>query len=54
LVPPESDFATDLRFSTHPDLRQSPRVRAFMDFATSELAKEKRLVEGSAVDAFSG
>jgi DNA-binding transcriptional LysR family regulator len=46
LAPPEPAFATDLWFLTHPDLRHSPRIRAFMDFATAELAKEKRLLEG--------
>lgn len=46
LAPPEPDFAADLWFLTHPDLRQSPRVRAFMDFAAAELAKEKKLLEG--------
>jgi DNA-binding transcriptional LysR family regulator len=46
LAPPEPDFAADLWFLTHPDLRQSPRVRAFMDFAAAVLGKEKKLLEG--------
>ena len=31
---------------THPDLRQSARVRAFMDFAGAELTKKKRFISG--------
>jgi DNA-binding transcriptional LysR family regulator len=48
LAPPEPAFAAELWFLTHPDLRHSPRVRAFLDFAASELGKEKRLLEGGA------
>jgi DNA-binding transcriptional LysR family regulator len=55
LAPPEPDFAADLWFLTHPDLRHSPRVRAFLDFAAREIGKEKRLFEGlSGREAFSG
>lgn len=32
LSPPEPDLATSLWLLTHPDLRQAPRVRVFMDF----------------------
>jgi DNA-binding transcriptional LysR family regulator len=46
LAPPEPAFAAELWFLTHPDLRHSPRVRAFLDFAARELGKEKRLLEG--------
>jgi DNA-binding transcriptional LysR family regulator len=31
---------------THPDMRNSARVRAFMDFAGAELARQKALIEG--------
>ena len=31
---------------THSDLRRSPRVRAFMDFAGAELIKQRRAIEG--------
>ena len=31
---------------THPDLRRSARVRAFMDFAGAELARHRRSIEG--------
>ncbi len=32
---------------THSDLRRSSRVRAFMDFAGSEMAKHRRAIEGA-------
>jgi DNA-binding transcriptional LysR family regulator len=34
---------------THSDLRRSARVRAFMDFAGAELAKQRRVIEGEEV-----
>ena len=36
----------ELWLLTHPDLRQTARVRAFMDYAGSELMKMRRLIEG--------
>ena len=33
---------------THPDLRQTARVRAFMDFAGNEIAKRRKTLEGMA------
>jgi DNA-binding transcriptional LysR family regulator len=36
----------DLWLLTHPDLRQTARVRAFMDYAGAELARKRRLIEG--------
>jgi DNA-binding transcriptional LysR family regulator len=36
----------DLWLLTHPDLRQTARVRAFMDYAGAELTKKRRLIEG--------
>jgi DNA-binding transcriptional LysR family regulator len=41
-----ADFATGLWLLTHPDLRQSARVRAFMDFMAAEIAKQKKRIEG--------
>ncbi len=35
---------------THPDLRQTARVRAFMDFAAIELSKFRRICEGHRAD----
>jgi DNA-binding transcriptional LysR family regulator len=42
------DVGGDLWLLTHPDLRQTARVRAFMDFAGAELMKKRRLIEGEA------
>ncbi|HEY1783471.1 MAG TPA: LysR family transcriptional regulator [Roseiarcus sp.] len=41
---PELDLG--LWMLTHSDLRRSPRVRAFMDFAGAELIKQRRAIEG--------
>ncbi|GEO13126.1 LysR family transcriptional regulator [Microvirga aerophila] len=41
------DFSAGLWLLTHPDLRQSARVRAFMDFMATEIGKQKRWIEGS-------
>jgi DNA-binding transcriptional LysR family regulator len=41
------DFSAGLWLLTHPDLRQSARVRAFMDFMAAEIAKQKRWIEGA-------
>lgn len=36
---------------THPDLRHSARVRAFMDFVGNEIVKSRRLIEGAPMEA---
>jgi DNA-binding transcriptional LysR family regulator len=41
------DFSAGLWLLTHPDLRQSARVRAFMDFMGIEIGKQRRWIEGS-------
>ncbi len=41
-----ADFAAGLWLLTHPDLRQSARVRAFMDFMAAEITKQKKRIEG--------
>lgn len=46
LLPPNPDFATGLWVLTHPDIRHVPRVRAFMDFCSNELARQRALFEG--------
>ncbi len=43
---PDPDLSADLWLLTHPDLRHTPRVRLFLDFAAAELARLKPLVEG--------
>jgi DNA-binding transcriptional LysR family regulator len=48
LMPPNPDFATGLWILTHPDIRNAPRVRAFMEFCGAELAKRRSLLEGAA------
>ena len=47
LTDPNPDFATGLWLLTHPDLKASPRVRAFLDLAANELSKRKGLIEGT-------
>ena len=42
-----ADFAAGLWLLTHPDLRQSARVRAFMDFMAAEIGKQRRWIEGN-------
>ena len=46
LLPPNPDFATGLWVLTHPDIRHVPRVRAFMDFCSNELTRQRALFEG--------
>jgi len=46
LGPPDDDYAADLWLLTHPDLRHSPRVRAFLDFLAGEIARHRRFIEG--------
>ena len=47
-APPDPNFAANLWLLTHPDLRQSPRVRVFLDFVAMEIAKQRQLIEGTA------
>lgn len=47
LLPPNPDFATGLWVLTHPDIRHVPRVRAFMDFCSAELSRQRALFEGT-------
>jgi DNA-binding transcriptional LysR family regulator len=46
-----ADFAAGLWLLTHPDLRQSARVRAFMDFMAAEITKQKKRIEGAGTKA---
>jgi DNA-binding transcriptional LysR family regulator len=48
LTPPNPDFSAGLWLLTHPDLRQSARVRAFMDFVAGEITRRRRVIEGLA------
>jgi DNA-binding transcriptional LysR family regulator len=47
LTPPIAELANGIWLLTHPDLRQTARVRAFMDFAASEIAKRRKTIEGA-------
>ncbi|MDX3805369.1 LysR family transcriptional regulator [Bosea thiooxidans] len=51
LAAPNPDLSADLWLLTHPDLRHTPRVRLFLDFAVGELARLKPLVEGDRIGA---
>jgi DNA-binding transcriptional LysR family regulator len=43
---PRLDYAADLWLLTHPDLRNAPRVRVFLDFLATEIARRRRFIEG--------
>ena len=43
---PIDELATDLWLLTHEDLRQTARVRAFMDFMAGSIAGDRVLIEG--------
>jgi DNA-binding transcriptional LysR family regulator len=47
LTPPLPGFADAIWLLTHADLRQTARVRAFMDFAAAEIAKRRKAIEGT-------
>ena len=49
LAPPMPEFGTDLWLLTHPDLRNAPRIRAFLDFLAAEIAVRRKLIEGEAI-----
>nr|WP_166951423.1 LysR family transcriptional regulator [Pseudochelatococcus lubricantis] len=46
LTPPNPDFSTSLWLLTHPDLRRSVRVRAFLDYAASDVTRLRPFLEG--------
>jgi DNA-binding transcriptional LysR family regulator len=48
LTAPLADIAGAIWLLTHADLRQTARVRAFMDFAGTEIAKRRKMLEGTA------
>ncbi len=49
LMPPDPEFATGLWLLTHPDLRNAPRVRLFLDFLAVQIGKQRRFIEGAGV-----
>ena len=48
LTAPLPELVNGIWLLTHADLRQTARVRAFMDFAGSEIAKQRKTIEGTA------
>ncbi|MDJ1157795.1 LysR family transcriptional regulator [Chelatococcus sp. SYSU_G07232] len=46
LSSPVVEFSTGLWLLTHPDLRHSARVRAFLDFVGAEIIKYRAAIEG--------
>ena len=45
LSPPLPELEGELWLITHPDLRNTARVRAFLDFCTAEIAQRRRIIE---------
>jgi DNA-binding transcriptional LysR family regulator len=48
VLPPEPALAGELWLLTHPDLRRTARVRAFMEMLARGLRRERLLLEGTA------
>ena len=48
ITPPIDDVSGAIWLLTHADLRQTARVRAFMDFAGNEMTKRRKALEGTA------
>jgi len=48
LTPPLPEVQGELWLMTHPDLRNTARVRTFLDFCASEFAKRRAIIEGQA------
>jgi DNA-binding transcriptional LysR family regulator len=46
LMAPNPDFGTALWLLTHPDIRQSPRIRTALDMLAAELGRHRKLIEG--------
>ncbi|GJE74525.1 LysR family transcriptional regulator [Methylorubrum suomiense] len=49
---PEPDLAAELWLLTHPDLRRSVRVRAFLEHAAAEIAPLRPALEGRMAEGF--
>ena len=46
VMQPNPDFGTALWLLTHPDIRQSPRIRATLDGLAIEIGRHRALIEG--------
>ncbi|MGI6245280.1 MAG: LysR family transcriptional regulator [Pseudochelatococcus sp.] len=49
LTPPDPEFSTSLWLLTHPDLRRSVRVRAFLDYIAAEITRLRPFLEGESI-----
>ena len=49
LMSPNPDFGTALWLLTHPDIRQSPRIRTTLDMLAAEIGRHRKLIEGEVV-----
>jgi DNA-binding transcriptional LysR family regulator len=47
LAPPLAELAGELWLLTHPDLRNTARVRAFLDYCAAEIAKRRSVIEAT-------
>ena len=54
VLPPVADLASELWALTHPDLRHTARVRAFMEVLRESVAADRRLLEGGRPGATRG
>ncbi len=54
LAGPESEMESGLWLLTHPDIKQTARVRCFMDHMGRELVKRRGLIEGKSPAAGAG
>lgn len=48
LAPPDPSYASDLWLLTHPDLRQTPRVRVLLDHLAATIGAKRAIIEGTA------
>ena len=48
LAPPDPEVMADLWLLTHPDLRHAARVRVFLDFLATAIARQRSFIEGAA------
>ncbi|VAW77071.1 hypothetical protein MNBD_GAMMA13-1121 [hydrothermal vent metagenome] len=49
LIEPPEALASELWLLSHPDLRRTARVRAFMDFLSEAIDAERALIEGRGI-----
>ena len=54
VLPPEPAMASELWLLTHPDLRRTARVRAFMDALARSLRRDRPLLEGRTANGVGG